>query len=176
MDLHSGEQIIFKGHPSWRSTLQFYLGGLVLAAVAGAIAAVAKDTGIGAAVGGGIFALILVVGYLKRLSTHYVVSNERLHIRRGLISKHIQETRLERVQNVNTNQSVFERILQIGTVDFDTAGSGDSDFAFAGVGQPEKVVAAVDRAQREAQQAAAVPPPPPPAPPAAPAAPPATAG
>jgi uncharacterized membrane protein YdbT with pleckstrin-like domain len=181
MDLHSGEQIIFQGRPSWRSTLQFYLGGLVLAAAAGAIALVAKDSSIGAAVGGGVFVLVLIVGYLKRLGTHYVVSNERLHIRRGLISKHIQETRLERVQNVNTNQSVIERILQIGTVDFDTAGTGDSDFAFKGVGQPEKVVAAVDRAHRDAQQQAAAPAPqaapqapPPPPPPAAPAAPSAT--
>ena len=168
MDLHSGEQIIFSGRPSWRSTLQFYLGGLVLAAIAGGIALAVKDSSIGAAVGGAVFVIVLVVGYLKRLGTHYVVSNERLHIRRGLISKHIQETRLERVQNVNTNQSVIERILQIGTVDFDTAGSGDSDFAFKGVGQPEKVVAAVDRAQRAIQQGAGVPPPAAPPPAAAP--------
>jgi uncharacterized membrane protein YdbT with pleckstrin-like domain len=172
MDLHSGEQIIFQGRPSWRSTLQFYLGGLVLAGVAGAIGAVAKSTGLGIGIGAGVFAVVLVVGFLKRLGTHYVVTNERLHIRRGLISKHIQETRLTQVQNVNTNQSVFERLLQIGTVDFDTAGTGDSDFAFAGVGQPEKVVAAVDRAHRDAQQVPQqqyAPPPPAPAAPAPPA-------
>jgi len=148
MDLHSGEQIIFSGRPSWRSTLEFYVGGLVLAAAAGAIAAFAKNTGLGAAVGAGVFVVVLIVGFLKRIGTHYVVTNERLHIRRGLISRHVQETRLERVQNVNTDQSIFERVLQIGTVDFDTAGSGDYDFAFRGVAQPEKVVAAVDRAQR----------------------------
>ncbi|MCW2990601.1 MAG: hypothetical protein JWM73_1195 [Solirubrobacterales bacterium] len=162
MDLHSGEQIIFTGRPSWRSTLQFYLGGLLLAAVAGVIAALAKDTGLGVAVGIGVFVVVLVVGFLKRLGTHYIVTNERLHIRRGLISRHVQETRLERVQNVNTDQSVFERILQIGTVDFDTAGTTDSDFSFTGVGQPERVVAAVDRAQRAQTQAATAPPLPPP--------------
>ncbi|MFL5845172.1 MAG: PH domain-containing protein [Solirubrobacteraceae bacterium] len=161
MDLHSGEQIIFKGRPSWRSTLQFYLGGLVLAAVAGVIGALVQDTGTGIGIGVGVFAVVLVVGFLKRLGTHYVVTNERLHIRRGLISKHIQETRLERVQNVNTDQSVFERILQIGTVDFDTAGTTDSDFSFTGVAQPERVVAAVDRAQRSQSQPAAAAPAPP---------------
>jgi uncharacterized membrane protein YdbT with pleckstrin-like domain len=170
MDLHSGEQIIFKGRPSWRSTLKFYIGGLVLAAVAGAIAYLVKDndSGLGIAVGVGVFAVALVVGFLMRLSTHYIVTNERLHIRRGLIARHVQETRLERVQNVNTDQSVFERVLQIGTVDFDTAGTTDSDFSFTGVGQPERVVAAVDRAQRGQSQAAAAPPAAPPAPPAAP--------
>jgi uncharacterized membrane protein YdbT with pleckstrin-like domain len=167
MDLHPSEQIIFSGRPSWRSTMQFYLGGLVLAAAAGAIAAFVKSTGLGVAVGAGVLAVVLVVGFLKRIGTHYVVTNERLHIRRGLISRHIQETRLERVQNVNTNQSIVERILQIGTVDFDTAGSGDFDFSFTGVAQPERVVAAVDRAQRAMAQAPTAPPPPPDAPPAA---------
>jgi hypothetical protein len=34
-------------------------------------------------------------------------------------------------------------------VDFDTAGTDDSDFIFAGVANPDTVVAAVDRARRE---------------------------
>ncbi len=61
MDLHSGEQIIFQGHPSWRSTLQFYLLGLLLAAAAGIIAALIEDTGLGVAVGIGVLVLVLVV-------------------------------------------------------------------------------------------------------------------
>lgn len=153
MDLHQGEQIIFKGRPSWRSTMKFYIGGLFLAAAAGAIAALIEDTGLGVAVGIGVLVIALIVGFLIRLATHYVVTNERLHIRRGLIARHVQETRLERVQNVNTDQSIIERVLQIGTVNFDTAGSGDFDFSFDGVAQPEKVVAAVDRVQRQMQQA-----------------------
>ena len=72
---------------------------------------------------------MILVGLIKRISTTYTITNQRLHIQRGIIARHVQETRLDRVQNVNTNQGV-ERILQVGTVDFDTAGSGDSDFAF----------------------------------------------
>jgi hypothetical protein len=45
---------------------------------------------------------------------------------------------------------VFERVLRIGTVDFDTAGTDDSDFTFRGIADPAGVVAAVDRAQRAA--------------------------
>jgi len=40
--------------------------------------------------------------------------------------------------------------MQVGTVDFDTAGSDDSEFRFVGVGNPSDVVRAVDRAQRSA--------------------------
>ena len=148
MDLHPGEQIIFEGHPSWRSTLVFYLGGLLLAAIAGFVAGLIDSTGLGVGIGVVVLAVVLVIGFLRRWGTTYVVTNERLNIRRGILARRTQETRLERVQNVNTEQGVLDRLLQIGTVDFDTAGTDDSDFTFAGVAQPEKVVQAVDRAQR----------------------------
>jgi uncharacterized membrane protein YdbT with pleckstrin-like domain len=84
------------------------------------------------------------------MSTTYLVSTQRLYIRRGLLSKHMQQTRIDRVQNVNTSQSVRDRLLRVGTVDFDTAGTDDSEFRFVGIANPGAVVAAVDRAQREA--------------------------
>ena len=46
MDLHPGEEIVFEGHPSWRSVLLFYVGGIALVAVAAAIGALASGTGI----------------------------------------------------------------------------------------------------------------------------------
>jgi uncharacterized membrane protein YdbT with pleckstrin-like domain len=71
-------------------------------------------------------------------------------IRRGILAKRVQQTRIDRVQNVNTNQSLRERLLRVGTVDFDTAGTDDSEFRFVGIADPARVVAAVDRAQRDA--------------------------
>ena len=50
---------------------------------------------------------------------------------------------------MNTYQSVIDRLLQVGTVNFDTAGSGDYDFAFVGVSDPEDVVRAVDKVQHQ---------------------------
>ena len=150
MDLHPGEQIVFEGHPSWRSVLLFYLGGVALAAVAAAIGALASGTGVAILGGGVVVGLLVLFGFVKRMATRYVITTERLHIRRGILSKKTQETRIGRVQNVNTDQSFFERIMQVGTVDFDTAGSDDSEFRFVGVSNPEEVTRAVDRAQRQA--------------------------
>jgi uncharacterized membrane protein YdbT with pleckstrin-like domain len=143
-----GEHVIFEGHPSWRSILSFYLKGLLLAAVAGGITYLIKDDLVPVVVIA-ILALLLLIGFIKRIATTYTITNQRLQIRRGIIARKVQQARLERVQNVNTDQSVLERILQVGTVDFDTAGTGDSDFSFRGVAQPEKVMASVDQAQRE---------------------------
>jgi uncharacterized membrane protein YdbT with pleckstrin-like domain len=148
MDLHPGEDILFDGHPSWRATLGFYVFGFVAAVAAGIVAGVIAGSTVGVIVLIAVLAAVILVGLIRRLATHYLVTTQRLRIRRGILSRHVQQTQLERVQNVNTNQSFFERVLQIGTVDFDTAGTEDSDFTFRGIADPDHVVGAVDRAQR----------------------------
>jgi uncharacterized membrane protein YdbT with pleckstrin-like domain len=143
------ENVIYSGHPSWRSMLDFHLAGLFGALAGGAIARLAsKNWGIAIAVFAAILALSLVVGLIRRLSTRYTITDRRLHIRRGILSRTEQHTTIDRVQNVETRQTLFERVLRIGTVDFDTAASDDSQFAFVGIATPKLVVAAVDRAQQ----------------------------
>jgi uncharacterized membrane protein YdbT with pleckstrin-like domain len=155
MDLHPGEEIVFEGRPVWRSTLGFYVYGLLGAVAIGVVAGLAVSTTAGVAVWLALLALVLLVGFLRRIATRYAITTQRLRIQRGILSRSVQQTRIERVQNVNTRQSLVERVLQVGTVDFDTAGTDDSDFTFIGVGDPHRVVEAVDRAQREAAAASA---------------------
>lgn len=176
MDLREGEHIIFEGHPSWRAILSFYIKGLVIALLAGAIGLLVGSTGVGIAIAVGVFFVAVIVGFIRRIATTYSITNQRLRIRRGIISRNVQETRVDRIQNVNTEQGVLDRILLVGTVDYDTAGTDDADFSFVGVGQPEKVAKKVEQALHEASQAQAqslqqqgltAAPPPPPPPPAA---------
>jgi uncharacterized membrane protein YdbT with pleckstrin-like domain len=152
MDLSDGEKELFHDRPSWRSLLDHYLIGTVIALIGGAIAYFAKSPhkiGLAIAVFAVIFVIVLLVGLIRRASTRYVITNERLHIRRGVFSREIQQTRLERVQDMSVKQSFGERLLRIGTVDFDTAGGDkDEDFAFSGVAHPERVMQEVDRAIR----------------------------
>jgi uncharacterized membrane protein YdbT with pleckstrin-like domain len=150
MDLHPGEEIVFEGRPVWRSILSFYITGFIAAVIVGAIVGLVASAGVGVVVFLVLFAGVVLVGFFRRISTRYTITNQRLRIERGLLSKHVQQTRIERVQNVNTNQTFVSRMLRVGTVDFDTAGTDDSDFTFIGVGSPHRVVEAVDRAQREA--------------------------
>jgi uncharacterized membrane protein YdbT with pleckstrin-like domain len=164
MDLEPGEQIIFEGHPSWRSILGFYIKGLLVVVVAGAIAAavtrIAQDeikTTTVAVVAVAALVIMLIAGYVMRVFTTYTITNHRLHIRRGIVARHEQQTQITRVQNVNTNQSVLERLLQVGTVDFDTAAGDDYEFAFRGVSDPADVVEAVHHAQREGDTMSARP-------------------
>ncbi|MEJ7875455.1 MAG: PH domain-containing protein, partial [Solirubrobacterales bacterium] len=142
--LGPGERVLFEGHPSWRSILDFYLKGLALTAIICLLVAVATGV-IGDETKDGVVVLIaiigvsitILVGFVKRVATSYAITNRRLHIKKGIVSRTIQETRLERVQNVNVTQSVIQRVFQIGDVDFDTAAGDDYNFIFAGVAEPQ---------------------------------------
>lgn len=147
--------MLSQGHPAWRSMLEFQAKGLLAMVVAGVIAGLATAVAAGhVQVGWVVVAVVVVfvvvglIGLLRRKSTTYRITNQRLTIQTGLLSRELHETRLERVQNVSTRQSVLERLLGIGTVDFDTAAEAGFDFAFRGVADPRTIVHTVHQAAR----------------------------
>ena len=158
MDPEPGEHVFFHGHPSWRAILGFYLKGLLLAILAGAIAGLITRISSSHVQAGWVavavlvvFVVVLVAGLIKRIQTTYTITNQRLTIDTGIFSRELHETRLERVQNVNCKQSLLQRLLLIGTVDFDTAAEAGFDFSFRGVAGPHEIVRTVDRAIAEKQ-------------------------
>jgi uncharacterized membrane protein YdbT with pleckstrin-like domain len=157
--LRADEHALYEGRPSWRALLSFYLTGVLAALGVGVVLGLVASAGAGVAVAAVIVALTLVIGYLRRLFTKYLITNRRLRISRGIIRRNVQETRLERVQNVNYDQGVIDRLLRVGTVDFDTAGTDDSEFRFEWVNDPERVVRAVDEATSAISAVPETPPP-----------------
>jgi uncharacterized membrane protein YdbT with pleckstrin-like domain len=155
MELAQNEQVIYEGRPSWRSILGFYIVGLVLVVIAGVIAKFALDsTGSAVAVAAVAFLVLLLVGWLKRVSTRYSITDRRLRIQRGIIARKVEEARVDRVQNVTVSQGILERILQYGTVDFDTASNrADDTFQFRGIADPGEITRLVDRAHEAASDA-----------------------
>ena len=96
-----GERVIFEGHPSWRAILGFYLKGVLVAVVLGVIAKLIDGSGTAFLVVLVVLALTVLIGFVKRVATTYTITDRRLNIKRGIVSREVQETRLERVQNVN---------------------------------------------------------------------------
>jgi uncharacterized membrane protein YdbT with pleckstrin-like domain len=150
------ERVLFDGHPSWRSTPGFHVKGILTAVIAGAIAGLVTKIDAGHVQTGwvvaavlAVFVLALLTGAIGRARTTYTITNERLMIQHGLLARSHQETRIERVQNVAARQSMSERLLGVGTVEFDTAAGAEYDFAFKGVANPRGIVRAVEGALRE---------------------------
>jgi uncharacterized membrane protein YdbT with pleckstrin-like domain len=151
MDLHPGEVVVFDGHPSPRAALSFFAPFFLVIVVIAVIVGLVASVGLAIVVFVVLTAIMVAVGFIKRAATDYVVSTQRLYIRQGILSKRVQQTRITRVQNVNTNQTLMDRLMRVGNIDFDTAGTDDSEFRFVGISDPHSVVAAVDKAQRDAE-------------------------
>jgi uncharacterized membrane protein YdbT with pleckstrin-like domain len=148
-----GETTVWQGSPSWKSMLLFYvkwtLVSLIPVAVwvglnAGGSDISASWFAVATAIG---LVLTYVIGWIKRQTTRYLVTDRRIHIRTGLMSRNERTTHVDRVQNVNLRQTIFQRMLGIGDVDWDTAGTdaADADFTFRGVDDPSGLVHAADR-------------------------------
>jgi len=149
------EQILFSGHPSWRSILDLYVKGWIATVVAAVLVAAVTDVASGHVELGWVvlvvalaLAAVFLAGLVRRKRTLYTITSQRLTIRTGLFARAVQETRLERIQNVNSRQSVLERLLGVGTVDFDTAAGAEYNFAFRGLADPDHMVRLVDGALR----------------------------
>lgn len=147
------ETTVWRGNPSWKSMLLFYvqwtLVSLIPIAVwvglnAGGSDIAATWFAVVTAVG---LVLTYVIGWIKRQTTRYLVTDRRIHIRTGIMSRNERTTHVDRVQNVNLRQTIFQRMLGIGDVDWDTAGTdaADADFTFRGVDDPSGLVHAADR-------------------------------
>ena len=67
-------------------------------------------------------AIWLIVRYLKWVTTNFVITNDRIIFRQGVIAKSGIEIPLDRVNNVNFNQSIFERMLGAGDLLIESGG------------------------------------------------------
>ncbi len=159
MELLSGETIVWSGHPTWRATLSLIVKGsligvalLLLGIVIDALGGSGKWTAYGVVA-------LLVVGsgavafsWISRRFTEYMITNRRLHIRRGILSKTETSTSIERVQNITVTQALIDRILKTGTIDFDTASDDPTDtFRFVGIDNPQALREQLARVQAGVQ-------------------------
>lgn len=154
MELLSGEELVWRGHPSWRAHLGWYILGVIVAllpvSIAGLLKANDKGTGLDywkwVLISLGLLALVILIDFIKRMATTYTITTRRLHIRKGILRRIDQSTHLDRVQNLNTRQNLLDRLLGVGTIDFDTAGTeaAEASFSFAGVSRPLSLVHRVE--------------------------------
>lgn len=138
--LTEGEQIVWSGRRSlWAFMLQLVIGSLVV--VSGFFGLMFTGTylqllSLGLIVVGLLLYLSTTVNYL---SVYYVLTNEEVYKKTGLLSRHVTNLRLDRIQNTSYGQSFLERLLSYGTIRIHTAGTGGTEIILHDVTNPEAV-------------------------------------
>jgi uncharacterized membrane protein YdbT with pleckstrin-like domain len=144
-NLNADETIALDMHPHWWYFAQPAFS--LAAAIAVAVAILVKmDSGSGVykflvtliLILLGLAALWLVGRYVKWISTNFVITSQRLIFRQGIFAKSGIEIPLERVNNVNFSQGVFERMLGAGDLLIESGGE-DGQQRFTDIRHPDKV-------------------------------------
>ncbi|MGQ0823563.1 MAG: PH domain-containing protein [Actinomycetota bacterium] len=80
----------------------------------------------------------LAIKWLDWRFTHFVVTSDRVISRTGVLAKRGTEIPLDRINNINFSQGVWERIIGAGTLDVESAGQ-DGQSTFSDVQHPDAV-------------------------------------
>jgi uncharacterized membrane protein YdbT with pleckstrin-like domain len=76
--------------------------------------------------------------YLEWNFTHFVVTDDRVIFRTGVLAKRGVEIPMERINNINFHQGIWERIIGAGDLDIESAGK-DGQSHFEDVWHPDGV-------------------------------------
>ena len=116
--LTEGEEILDEFRPHWKVLLPAIGWAMLLAALAGvAFAAFDPEWGwIALAIGVLIWLTLSLRSLIDWYFTNYVLTTERIIVRRGMVARTGVEIPLENVTNVLFSQTVLERILRYGDV------------------------------------------------------------
>ncbi len=96
----------------------------------------------------GLGLVILLIWWLQCLGTTLTITNERITLRKGILSKHTNEVYHTDVRNVQVSQSMLQRVFQVGKVGVATAGHGDVEIVASGMPDPQKVKNIIDQYRR----------------------------
>ena len=85
-----------------------------------------------------LWAAWLGLQYLNWTFTHFVVTSTRVIFRTGVLAKHGVEIPMDRIANINFNQSMWERVIGAGDLEIESAGK-DGQSQFDDVWHPDAV-------------------------------------
>jgi len=140
------ERLLWRGHPSlWNYCGLFVLVGLILCP--GMLWAMIASCGVALLLL--LIASILVAwAILDRNYTVYVVSNQKVTSKRGIVGKRYSEVDCPDIRNVTVQYGVIDRLFGIGNVGIASAGHAGVEVRFRGIREPEKVADLVREAKR----------------------------
>ncbi len=141
--LNDNESMVLDLHPHWWFFGPPVIGlGAVMVAVywvhsllSGWAASAFRYLGMGAII---VCAALVVVELVKWRTTYFVVTTDRVIYRQGVVARTGVEIPIDRLANVNFEQSILERILGVGDIMVQSGGQ-DGEQVFSDIARPDEV-------------------------------------
>ncbi len=97
-----------------------------------------------------VLLVFLAIRHLKRMATKLTVEGDRLQYEEGIFAKSTRTLELGKVQDVRVDQTLMQRMLNVGNLSVETAG-GSSRIAMPSIDRPHQAsshILDLARAQR----------------------------
>jgi uncharacterized membrane protein YdbT with pleckstrin-like domain len=97
-----------------------------------------------------VFVYLVAVVIYRRYSWAYTIGNETIESREGVIARKVKSIRVQDLRNINVNQSLWQRLMGVGDVEFSSAGGSGIEVTFRGVNDPLQIKVFAQRMQGKA--------------------------
>jgi Bacterial PH domain len=122
-----GEQVLYSAHPAmFRNHPIGFILSLLLAPV-------------------GIGLVILLFWWLQVKATSLTVTDRRVSMRTGILSKNLNDIFHNDVRNIRINQTLFQRFFRTGSIGISSSGQSGIEIEVAGLPDPERIKGIIDR-------------------------------
>jgi uncharacterized membrane protein YdbT with pleckstrin-like domain len=115
--LFNGEVPIWYGKPSWKALWLWILVGILTSFIL-------------------IGFLILIAVIIVIYSSEYFITNKRIYVKHGFISREIYEIKREFIMGTSIRQDFAGRMLNYGSLIFDTPGQYEGRVVMANLSDP----------------------------------------
>ena len=120
LSLDSGEEVVWSGQPRIKSIIPAVIVGLPLTII-------------------GVGFFIIIASYLNVKNTDYVVTDEGLYVKKGILSRSVQKIGFDKVQNISFSQGILGTQFGYGNIEVSTAGGSGVEMRFRSIKEPKKV-------------------------------------
>ena len=131
MSLTEGENPIWFGQMSWISRWVWILIAIICFITVNPVLMV-------------IAVLIVILVVIDVVTSEYFISNKRIYSKRGLISRRLNDIKIEWITNIFVQQGIFGRVLTYGDIGISTPGEHGGAIGFVGVSDPMGVKAVIE--------------------------------
>jgi uncharacterized membrane protein YdbT with pleckstrin-like domain len=141
--LNEDEEVALDLHPHWWFFVREIISGALLLAVFVFVLALfdgSVEQALSWVVGISflVWAVWLVMAFVKWRTTYFVVTSERVVYRTGVFARHGVEIPLDRINNINFHQGIIERLVGAGDLEIESAGE-EGRTTFDNVWHPDGV-------------------------------------
>jgi uncharacterized membrane protein YdbT with pleckstrin-like domain len=136
------EETLWRGRPSARVLIGRVAAAVVVAMVGGFMTWGLQAGPIGwtiTALTVAVMLIALAIRWIQIRSTLYTISNQRVTIERGILSKSVEEIDLRYIEDTRFFQSFFERLLGIGNVTLVSADKTTPTFVLSDITEPRQI-------------------------------------